>query len=95
MRALLGISALAVMAACTPAKPTMDVEQAQAYCRGKVSKPVDTSVHLGVGVGSGGKVHSNSGVHIGVNVDSLLTPDATYEQCVQRNAGVAPTEPYR
>lgn len=93
-RVCVPVMLIAGLSACAPAKPTMSIEQAETYCRAQVSKPVDTRVHLGVGIGSGGKVRTNSGVQIGVNVDSLLSPAATYEKCVQRNSGAPPSTPY-
>jgi hypothetical protein len=88
------MTVFALLVGCTPAAPTMNVEQAQAFCRSKVSKPVDTRVQLGIGIGSGGKVRTNTGIEVGVNVDSLMAPEKTYEKCVMKNAGVPPTAPY-
>ena len=99
MRVWFGITSVAVMAACTPAAPTMGVEQAQEYCRNhhmiaKVSNPVDTRVNLGVGIGSGGKVRTNAGLTVGVDLNALMSAEKSYDKCVMENAGVAPTAPY-
>ena len=94
MRVWFGITSVAVMAACTPAAPTIGVEQAQEYCRAKVSNPVDTRVNLGVGIGSGGKVRTNAGLTVGVDLNALMSAEKSYDKCVMENAGVAPTAPY-
>jgi hypothetical protein len=82
------------IAACTPSAPTMDLEQAQAYCRAEVSKSVSTGVNLGVGIGSDGKVRPTGGITIGVNLDSALNPQGSYENCVRKNSGLDPIEPF-
>jgi hypothetical protein len=87
-------SAFVGLAACTPSAPTMNVEQAQTYCHAKVSKPVDTRVQLGIGIGTGGKVRTNTGIQVGVDLNSLTSPEKTYEKCVVKNAGAPPTAPY-
>jgi|GEM_PF-5814456 len=95
MRALLGICSMTGLAACTPAAPTMDVAQAEQFCRAQVLKPVDTNVHLGVGIGTGGKVSTSGGISIGVNLDAMASPKAAYAKCVKKNAGVEATTPLR
>ena len=94
MRVWFGITSVAVLAACTPSAPTMGVEQAQTYCRAKVSNPVDTNINLGVGIGSGGKVRTNAGLSVGVDLNALLSAEQSYDKCVMKNAGVAPNAPY-
>tara|TARA_R110002124_G_scaffold9271_6_gene47646 strand:- start:2789 stop:3079 length:291 start_codon:yes stop_codon:yes gene_type:complete len=93
MRALFAISTLITVAACAPAAPTMDVAQAQVYCREKVCNPIDTRVSMGIGIGNGGRVNTSGGIQIGVNVDALTSPEATYEKCVKTNSGQFPTAP--
>jgi hypothetical protein len=88
------VAAFLGLSACTPTAPTMDVKQAQAYCQAKVSKPVDTRVHLGVGIGSGGKVSTNAGLSVGVDMNALISAEKAYEKCVMKNAGMAPSAPY-
>lgn len=93
MRAIFAITSVGLLVACTPSAPTMGLEEAQTYCRGKVSKPVNSELSLGVGVGTGGKVRPSGELTIGVDLNSLLTPEETYASCVQNNAGQAPIVP--
>ncbi|PIB25673.1 hypothetical protein BFP76_00635 [Amylibacter kogurei] len=93
MRSIVSIMILSIgIAGCTPAKPTMSVEDAMLACRAKVSKPVSTRVGVGVGIGSGGKVRPHGGVSVGVDLSSLMDPDKTYNDCVKRNSGEWPTD---
>jgi hypothetical protein len=93
LKAILCLSIASALAACTPSAPTMGMEEAQSYCRAKISNPVDTNINLGVGVGSGGKVRTNAGLSVGVNLNALMSAEQSYEKCVMKNAGMAPIVP--
>lgn len=88
------LAGLAALAACTPPKPKMSVEDAMVACRADVANPVRTRAGVGLSVGSGGKVRPSAGVGISVDVSSLNNPQKAYENCVRRNSGELPTEEF-
>lgn len=89
-----GFSAVAFLAACTPPKPTMSLEEAMRVCRAQVSKPVETQIGVGISGNSNGKIRPSASVSIGVDLTAANNPQKAYEQCVRRNSGEAPTEEF-
>lgn len=91
---LTGLGAVAFLAACTPPKPTMTLEEAMPVCRAQVSKPVETQIGVGISGNSNGKVRPSASISIGVDLTAANNPQKAFEQCVRRNSGEAPTEEF-
>lgn len=82
------------LVACTPPNPTMTREEAEVACRAEIAKPVKTNTSIGVGINSSGKVRPRASISVGVDVSAASNPQKAYENCVRRNSGENPVEPF-
>ena len=83
------LSLLIALAACGPMSP----ERAADICEGRARAASGPTGYVSVGVGSGGKVHTD--LELGVSSDFLkgADPRVVYETCVRQKTGQGPIRP--
>ena len=80
-----------LLAACGPISP----ERAADMCEERARAARGVTGEVGVGVGSGGNLHTNVDVGISISSDYIAgrDPYQVYENCVRQKTGQGPIRP--